>query len=319
MPLVTPLTDDRFDAYYAVYARAYAREFDSPWLPVEKKVNLTDDPYGKNVALMALDDAGVIVGGGSATMPLQDNTAFAYLDVFTDPDRRREGHATAILDELMSSARAAGRTIGFLTPVWGVDTEHDPGREFAEARGFTLDMMDALRALDLPAELPPLEVADGYTLHSWRGPCPAVWLDEYAELRRILVQEAPNGEAGLENEYWDAARVRLDEADLIRSNRQMQVTVARAADGQLAGHTQLAFPGDSAEVYQWDTLVRGSHRGHGLGLALKIHTMRESADLLEGRRRIMTENAASNSYMIAVNERLGFRQIAWTGEYVRTI
>ncbi|MET0928156.1 MAG: GNAT family N-acetyltransferase, partial [Aeromicrobium sp.] len=123
----------------------------------------------------------------------------------------------------------------------------------------------------------------------------------------------------LENEHWDAERVRKDEADLVRVGRTMQVTVARAASGGLAGHTQLAFPDDDAEVYQWDTLVRPEHRGHGLGLALKIHTMNASADLLAGRRRITTENAADNTHMIAVNEQLGFRQTAWTGEYVRDI
>lgn len=319
MATVSLLTDDTFDDYYAVYARSYSRDFDSPWLAVEKRVNLRNDAYGTKIAMVARDDAGVVVGGGTALLPLQDNTAFAYLDVFTDPGRRREGHATAVLEELVGAAREHGRSIAFMTPAWDVEVEEDPARSFVETRGFRLDFMDAVRALTLPADLPPLEVAEGYTLHSWRGPCPDVWLDDYAELRRILTQEAPNGDAGLENEHWDAARVRRDEADLIDSNRQMQVTVACAADGELAGHTQLAFPADSDEVYQWDTLVRPSHRGHGLGLALKIWTMQQSADLLEGRRRIVTENAASNAYMIAVNEKLGFRQIAWTGEYVRTI
>ena len=98
----------------------------------------------------------------------------------------------------------------------------------------------------------------------------------------------------------------------------MQVMVARAPDGRLAGHTQLAFPA-CAEVYQWDTLVRPAHRGLGLGLALKTAMMHATADLLEGRRRVHTENAASNRHMIAVNETLGFRQVAWLGEYVRTL
>jgi RimJ/RimL family protein N-acetyltransferase len=95
--------------------------------------------------------------------------------------------------------------------------------------------------------------------------------------------------------------------------------VARASGGGLAGHTQLAFAGDGVEVYQWDTLVRREHRGHGLGLALKIRAMQASADLLEGRTRVTTFNAASNQHMIAVNDRLGFRQTAWAGEYVRMI
>lgn len=59
--------------------------------------------------------------------------------------------------------------------------------------------------------------------------------------------------------------------------------------------------------------------GHGLGLALKVTIMRAAADLLEGRRRIVTYNAAGNEAMIRVNEALGFRQTAWVGEYVKEL
>lgn len=308
-----------FDEFHAVYVRAYSRPYDAPWLAVEKRVNLTDDAYATKVALVARDGTGAVVGGGTAIMTLQDNRDFVFLDVFVDPVRRREGHGTAVLDALLEVGREHDRTTAFVMPLWGVDEARDPGRSFVEAHGFTLDIMDAVRELTLPADLPPLRLDPRYTLHTWRGPCPEEWIDDYADLRRILTQEAPSGDAGLENEHWDAERVRQDEADLVRADRQMQVTVARAGDGSLAGHTQLSFPGGSADVYQWDTLVRAEHRGHGLGLALKIRTMQASADLLEGRRRIMTENAAGNTHMIAVNEALGFRQTAWTGEYVRAV
>lgn len=314
------LTDpEAFDEFYAVYARAYDRDFDQPWLAAEKRVNLTDDEYGAKVAVVARDERGGVVCGGTALMPLKDNTGFAYVDVFTAPAHRRQGHATAVLDALVDIARDRGRTKMLGEAAWGVDDDLAPAREFAGARGFSLDIMDAQRELLLPADLPPVVVADGYALHSWRGPCPDRWLEAYANLRRLLVQEAPSGDAGLENEHWDAARVRRDEEDLVKAGRIMQVTVAEASDGELAGHTQLSFPGDSDEVYQWDTLVLPAHRGHALGLTLKVHTMHAAADLLEGRRRIHTYNAASNAHMIAVNEAMGFRQVAWLGEYVREL
>jgi GNAT superfamily N-acetyltransferase len=310
---------ERFAEFYDVYRRSLTRPFDAPWLPVEKRVNLADDAYGTRIAVVARDADGAAVGGGTVIMPLRDNTSFAFVDVFTVPERRRRAIASSVLETLLDIARSHGRSTAFAMPTWAVDTDGDAGRWFAQARGFELDFMDAVRELTLPADLPELEVAPGYTLETWRGPCPEEWVDEYAELRRILTSEAPSGDAGLENEHWDAARVRKDEADLVRVGRQMQVVVARAEDGELAGHTQLAFPADGVEVYQWDTLVRPVHRGHGLGLALKIRAMQASADLLEGRRRVTTYNAASNTHMIAVNERLGFRQTAWAGELVRTI
>lgn len=319
MLTVLPLVPDDFDTFYGVYVRSSTRPFDAPWLAVEKRVNLADDEYGTRVAVLARDDTGDAVAAGWAIMLLQDNTDFAFIDVFVLPGHRRRGHGTAVLESLIDVARANGRTKAFSMPTWSVYEEGDAGRWFAESQGFELDFLDAVRELSLPAELPILRVDPAYTLETWRGPCPDEWINEYADLRRILTQEAPNGEAGLENEHWDAARVRKDEADLVRVGREMQVVIARAPDGSLAGHTQLAFPADGTEVYQWDTLVRAEHRGHGLGLALKIRAMEASADLLEGRRRVTTENAASNTHMIAVNEKLGFRQTAWAGEYVRKI
>jgi GNAT superfamily N-acetyltransferase len=307
-----------FGEFYDVYVRSSVRPFDAPWLAVEKRVNLTDDQYVAKVAMVGRDVDGVAVAAGWCVMPLSDNTAFAFVEVFVPPEHRRRGHGTALLDALLDLARSRGRTTAFSMPAWAVDAEGDAGRWFAEAHGFELDQLDAIRELALPADLPPLVVADGYTLETWRGACPDEWVDEYAELRRMLTSEAPSGEAGLEDEHWDAARVRKDEADLVRVGRQMQVVVARAEGGGLAGHTQLAFAqGD--EVYQWDTLVRREHRGDGLGLALKIRAMQASADLLEGRRRVTTYNAESNRHMIAVNDTLGFRQTAWAGEYVRSI
>lgn len=307
-----------FDVLHDVYLRSVTRPFDAPWLAIEKRVNLTDDEWMAKVAVVGRDDTGTTVAAGWCVMPLSDNTSFAFVEVFVPPEHRRRGHGTAVLDHLLGIAREHRRTRAFAMPAWAVDAEGDAGRWFAEARGFELDLLDAIRELRLPATLPPLRVAPGYTLDTWRGRCPDSWVEEYAELRGMLVSEAPSGDAGLEDEHWDAARVRKDEADLERVGRQMQVVVARAADGSLAGHTQLAFPqGD--EVYQWDTLVRGEHRGHGLGLALKIRAMQASADLLEGRRRVTTENAASNRHMIAVNTALGFRQTAWVGEYVRPV
>jgi GNAT superfamily N-acetyltransferase len=259
------------------------------------------------------------VGGGTAELPLRDNTSVVYAAVFTVPEHRRRGHASAVVEEIETIGREAGRSTVFTEAVWEVDAV-DPGPQaFAEALGYGLDIMDAMRVLPLPATLPPLEVADGYTIHSWRGASPEQWVRGYADVRRLLVEEAPSGEVGLENEFWDVDRIRHEEGLWAEQRRTPQVSVAVSADGEVVGHTQLLFPSDDVEVYQWDTLVLPTHRGHGLGLALKVATMHEAADLLDGRRRITTYNAASNEPMIRVNAALGFEQVAWVGEYVKEL
>lgn len=308
-----------FDEFYEMYVRAFNRDFDQPYTSTEVAVDMAPDEYNVSIGLTARDDRGVAVGGAWAELPQKDNRTFAYAEVFVVPERRREGHGTALVEALAAECLDAGRSMLMGEAVWGVDDPDAPAKRFAEARGFTLDIMDAHRELLLPAKLPPLATDPAYEIRSWRGACPDELVDEYADVRRLMVQEAPSGDAGLENEHWDAARVRSEEAKWAKSGRVPQVSVAIAGDGSVVGHTQLIFPSDSIEVYQWDTLVLPTHRGHGLGLALKISTMRAAADLLDGRRRIHTYNAASNGPMIAVNEALGFRQVAWVAEYVRTL
>ncbi|MEO6604337.1 MAG: GNAT family N-acetyltransferase [Aeromicrobium sp.] len=316
---IDPTDATVFAKFYDAYARAFNRDFDQPYTAAELAIDMVPDEYGVSIGLVARDDAGVVVGGAWAELPQKDNLTFAYAEVFVVPERRREGHGTALAETLMGECRSAGRTSMLGEAVWAVDEESGQARKFAEKLAFELDIMDAHRELLLPAKLPPLVIDPAYEIRSWRGACPDELVDGYADVRRLMVQEAPSGDAGLENEHWDAARVRTEEAKWAKSGRIPQVSVAIAADGSVVGHTQLVFPSETDEVYQWDTLVLPSHRGHGLGLTLKVFTMYESADLLDGRRRIHTYNAASNAPMIAVNEAMGFRQVAWVGEYVRAL
>jgi GNAT superfamily N-acetyltransferase len=312
--------DAQFAAFHDVYARAFDRDFDQPYGPVEKRAGLRDDDYNAGIVLLARDVDGAAVGGAYAQLPLQDNRDFAYVEVFVVPQRRREGHGRALLEALVAEVRAVGRSTLMGEAAWAVDDQGAPARAFAEASGFALDLLEAHRELGLPAEVGTPVVDPAYEIRGWRDVCPDAWVDGYAQLRRVMVQEAPSGDAGLENEKWDAARVRHEEARWVEQGRSAQISVALAMSGEVVGHTQLLFPEDApAEVFQWDTLVLPAHRGHGLGLALKQANMRDAADLLEGRRRIHTYNAASNAPMIAVNEAMGFRQIAWVGEYVRTV
>ena len=308
-----------FAAFHDVYARAHGRDIDLPYSAVEKRVGMQSDEYVDKVLLLARDDDGSPVGGGTVELPLRDNTDVVYVDAFTAPDHRRNGHAAAVVDAVEEMGRKAGRGTLLGYAAWELDAVDPAPQAFAEAMGYDLNIMNAMRELPLPATLPPLVVADGYTMHTWRGPCPEEWLTGYINVRRLILEEAPSGDAELENEYWDSSRVRGEEARWAEQRRTAQVSIAVADDGEVAGHTQLLFPEDSDEVHQWDTIVLPTHRGHGLGLALKVTAMQEAADLLEGRRRITTYNAASNEPMIRVNDALGFRQIAWDGEYVKRL
>ncbi|WP_067859701.1 GNAT family N-acetyltransferase [Aeromicrobium erythreum] len=309
--------DAAYTAFHAVYARAHTERFDEPWGFAEKRTNLTSDAYAEHVVVAGEVD-GEVVGGAWVSFPQQDNRTLAYLHVFVVPEERRRGYGSLLLREVERLAAERGRVNAFAEASWPVEETEGAGSAFALSHGYAVDLLDAIRALPLPAEVAPPVWRDGYTSVAWRR-CPDEWLDQYAVLRALILAEAPSGEVGLEPEHFDAQRVRHEEARWAEQGRVGQTVAAVAPDGTLAGHTQLVVPDHGDTAYQWDTLVLPAHRGHGLGLAMKTAALDEAADLLSGRARVTTWNAASNTPMIAVNEALGYRQVAWAAELVKPL
>jgi hypothetical protein len=65
-------------------------------------------------------------------------------------------------------------------------------------------------------------------------------------------------------------------------------------------------PADPGWGFQMNTVVRREHRGHRLGLLLKIAMMELLATTEPQLERIVTWNGQSNEYMISVNEAMGY-------------
>lgn len=316
-----PSDDAQFADYYEAYRAAHDCEWDRPYSAIEKRVGLLESGvYQDSIGVIARDASGNAVGIGLAEIPLKDNLLTGFVGLRVLVAHRRRGHGSALLGALLDVCRSAGREKVMGVTHWTPGESNVPGRAFAESHGFVLDQVDAHRVLDLPASLPAAPARHGYVLHSWRGPCPERWVDDYATLRSLLTQEAPGGDLALEAEFFDAERIRIEEASLEKQGRIMAAAVALDPTGKPVGHTQLVFPeSDPEDVYQWDTLVLSPHRGHGLGLSLKVHAMDSARDLFEGRTHVHTYNAVSNGPMIAVNELMGFRLVAYNGEFIRTI
>lgn len=313
-----PTDHGAFVEFCDVYGRSHTRDIDQPWLPDELRVMLTGDEYLRIDALVArVGDTAV--GVAMTELPERDNVTTAFAEVSVPPELRRRGHGTALLERLELRVAEDGRDTILIESLRPIGDETSPGRAFVLARGYQPDTTNMQRELALPTALVPAEPQDGYSLVGWRSEPPPQWIEQYAELRSLLNQEAPSGETQLENEFWDADRILTEVDQWKRQNRTAQTVVAVAPDGTLAGHTQLVFPANSTEVYQWDTLVLPAHRGHGLGLAVKRQAMREAADLLDGRARIVTWNDAKNDHMIAVNETMGYRATAWADQWFKAL
>lgn len=126
------------------------------------------------------------------------------------------------------------------------------------------------------------------------------------------INDAPTDDLDVEDEVFSPERIRTFEAAQQASSRRLYRLLARErSTGVPAGQTVVAV--DSERPWfgsQYDTSVRRSHRGHRLGLLLKIGMLRWLGADEPQLRRLDTWNAASNTHMIGVNDVLGYRVVA---------
>lgn len=317
--------DEAVAEFHAVQAASVADPYATAWtLPEVVTVMRRPQPYFERSWWVARDGDARAVGWGSVELPIAENTTLAEVDGGVSPPHRRQGHGRAILGHVLDVARTAGRRSALASTHWPWDQDTSAGRHLLETAGLTLRETDAQRALDLPippehldrlaAEAAPHHAA--YELASWSGSCPEQWVHQYAVLMALMGDEAPTGDLEVEAHKVDAQRVRDAEAELVAQRRVSFTTIALTQDGTVAGHTQIVVPEtDSASAYQWDTLVLREHRGHRLGLALKVQNHRVAAEALEPRRRMYTWNSTSNDPMVRVNDVLGYRPVRHLGNF----
>lgn len=103
----------------------------------------------------------------------------------------------------------------------------------------------------------------------------------------------------------------------------MQLVTAAARhepSGTLAGFTRLSAPNNLAQpVSQWDTIVLHEHRGHRLGMLLKVANLQFLAESAPGHPSVLTWNAEENRPMLAVNEAVGFAPIGYEGAWKKAL
>lgn len=300
-----------------------AQPYGTAWTVPELRVAAGgSDPWTERTLLAGRLEDGSVVASAMVEFPLRDNTDTAWVRLTLDPGVTSDGGA--FVEELKARGRVLGRRRVETTVTWPPDEDDGPVAVVLRAHGFTLGLVEAQRVLDLPADDDALRaLADEaaphhrrYALRTWRGAVPDDVIEPYAAMRAIMAAEVPSGDLGWEAEDFTPERVRREEAEIAAQERVRWTTVAVADDGALAGHTELAIPAaDRVNAYQWDTLVLRGHRGHRLGLAMKVANLRAAAEDLAPRALVHTWNAVENSPMIVVNERMGFRLAALTGHF----
>jgi RimJ/RimL family protein N-acetyltransferase len=265
-------------------------------------------------------DGDVPVGIASIDASDYDNLEMAWLSVRIAPTLRRRGFGSEVLRELEALALDMGRPLLLLD---GWESEATLG--FAAAAAYERKSAEIRRVqvvADAPDPRPIRDEALGhardYELVRLEGYTPDELLPGLVDLT-AAINDAPLDDLEWEDEVYSPERVRAYERAQIESGYRFRRVVARhRPTGELAGHTVVVVDSeDPAYAEQHDTSVVRAHRGHRLGLSLKSEMLLWLAEDEPQVERITTDNAESNRYMIAVNERLGYHPVGRVLEFQR--
>ena len=264
---------------------------------------------------LLFDAAGVAVAALRVHVPVRDNVHAIQVRIVVHPDHRRVGHGTLLLDEVLQQARALGRTTvwvgaaaddpastGFLRHHGFGEVSHDT-RQVQIVRDVDQHELDRLereaQARSARYSLERVEAPDADLLESLVGVTAAM-------------NDAPTGDLAIEDQVFDLDRVRdMEEARRRRGERARRVVARHNLTGEVVGHTCVVIrPWAPHEAYQEDTTVATNHRGHRLGLTMKVAMLRWIAEAEPDLRMIDTWNNVDNTAMILVNEALGYRPSA---------
>lgn len=300
-------------------------DFYVPW-PVARRTALEGREDRDFVYLGAFEDDRMW-GAGIVDLSRIDNLHLANGTYHVHPERRRRGLGRALAEASYDVARGEGRRL-LLAEVYTPVDDTSVGVLFAQALGFTEALVDGMKVVDLnetERTWAALEAAsaprhEDYRLVTWRDRVPDELLAGYCSLNEMFFDEAPTGELEVERERWDAERVRRREAGNLGRGRVELCAGALAADGSLVGWTEVGVNQASPwRGIQSGTLVAPAHRGHALGIAIKLANHRQLRREVPECELLLTGNADVNASMNAVNDALGYREVERCIEMQRAI
>jgi GNAT superfamily N-acetyltransferase len=271
----------------------------------------------QDTTLLGAFDGDVMVGSALVLVPLQENLHTCGFDLYVVPPRRREGVGTGLLDDVEARAAALGRTTllceGYVPP-----GETGPAEQFAAARGYVVASREGFKELALSeyaARRTSLAAdvgshADDYRFVTFDTVCPEEHLASFGRLLGMLISEIPLGDLDLQDSEWSPERIRAAERRFVEIGRHVLIALTIGPDGSVAGSSDVRVnEADPSHGQVGVTLVDPAHRGHRLGLALKLATHDLLRETYPGCTSVDTCNAEVNTHMNAVNEALGYRGI----------
>lgn len=303
---------------------------DPEQVPSQPELMALDLAYGwdlepAEVFLYYPDGSDDPVGAVHLNIPRRDNLHAVGGGVLVHPDHRRRGHGNAMVEEVVRRTRELGRNT-----IWGGCWSDDAvGAAFLKKHGFAYASHDA-RRYQYPAELDQAELdrlydqarekAADYELVRVLAPTDEDVLAELVEVT-AAINDAPMGDLTWEPEKFDLQRLKdFEYAAQAKGERLYRVFARHRRTGEVGGHTVMDIQPRLAKYGgQYDTAVHRDHRGHRLGMLLKLEMMRWMAEAEPQIERIETWNNADNRYMIDVNEAIGYRLSRVSDDYERKL
>jgi len=325
---ITPVTaDDPAAIDHFLQAASALHKHEAPAFPPPTRQgierNFTFPWPGQVVELYVASAAGEVVGYTNVEHFTEDNLDKVHAEISVIPEHRRRGFGRELLAFAEERARELGRkTVNshstWTLPELGLAAPDEDGPAFARAMGYRDALPEVNRVLQLSTVDESVlddmlthaqAKADGYRLIRWNDPTPDEIIHDIAYLDGRLLADAPMGDTGWEPQNVDADRVRRSEAVIIgRGRTSFHTGMVHEASNRVVAWTTISTEADSDwHAWQQITIVDPDHRGHRLGALVKVENLRWFREQNPAVTTIDTFNAAENSYMISINEQMGFR------------
>ena len=248
-----------------------------------------------------------MVGIAAVQLPLLDNTHAAWIDVGVPPEHRRRGIGAALLDRVETLAREARRThaIGAAFTPPGASSA---GSRFAAAHEYTVANVEGFKVLDLADSAPRWEALEAEV---------APRIGDYR-----IVESVPHPRSARRRLRASGQHLRRHGPDRRPRPRRRRVDAREGARERAPGEarnrrfcaqpsppTATSWPSPTSPCpaprphrLRRHHVRAARHRGHSLGLAVKLASHRTLMAELPECEFVRTSNADTNEHMNAVND-----------------
>ncbi len=241
----------------------------------------------------------------------EDNKHIAWIYLEVLAGHRRQGIGGKLLARAAKMARKRHRSL----IIMGSDEED--GKAFIEAIGakvgqrtresrLHLDKVD-WEMVDRWADAGP-ERSPTTTLKFFTNHIDDDVIEDFSEVLTEAFNQMPKDDIDRGDEVMTPERIREWEARFRDAGGSRLSAVTFESNGKISGLTEMGyFPDQGTMIHQYMTGVRLPYRGRGLGKWLKAAMLQRVRKEFPQVSVVVTGNATTNTAMLSINERLGFR------------